>query len=68
MGKAISKPCLPIPFLGEIRERDSRFPQVRLLVLIKDDNYVGWDNLMALNVMRLYLKKIRYEMGSQCSF
>ena len=28
--------------------------QVRLLVLIKDDKYVGWENLMALKVIRLY--------------
>ena len=40
-------------FLGQIEERDSRFPRVRLLVLIKDDKYIDWDNLMALNVMRL---------------
>ena len=41
---------------------------MRLLVLIKDDKDVGWENLMALNVMRLYLNKMQYEMGSQCSF
>ena len=38
------------------------------MVLIKDDKYVGLENLIALNVMRLYLNKILYEMGSQCSF
>ena len=42
--------------------------EVRLLVLIKDDKYVGWENLIVLNVIRLYLNRIRYEMGSQCSF
>ena len=36
--------------------------------LIKDDRYVGLENLIALNVKRLYLNKIWYEMGSQCSF
>ena len=55
-------------FLGQTEERDSRFPEVRLLVLIKDDKYVGWENLSVLRVMRLYLNKIWYEMGSQCSF
>ena len=35
--------------------------------LIKDDKYEGWENLIALNVIRLYLNRIWYEMGSQCS-
>ena len=30
---------------------------VRLLVLIKDDKYVGWENLIVLNVIRLYLNR-----------
>ena len=68
MGKVIAKTCLPMIFLGQIEERDSRLPRVRLLVLIKNGKYVGWENLMALNVMRLYLNKMWYEMGSQCSF
>ena len=34
---------------------DSRFSRVRLLVLIKDDKYVGWENLMALKVIILLL-------------
>ena len=38
------------------------------LVLIKDHKYVGWENLMDLNVMRSYSKKMWCEMGSQCSF
>ena len=44
-------------FLGQTEERDNQFPQVRLLFLIKDDKYVGWENLMALKVIRLYLNK-----------
>ena len=36
--------------------------------MIKDDKYVGWENLIVLNVIRLYLNEIHYEMGSQCSF
>ena len=55
-------------FLGGTEERDSQFPQVGLLVLIKDNKYVGWENLMALKVFRLYLNKMRYVMGSQFSF
>ena len=51
MGEAIAKPCLPMAFLGRIEERESRFPRVRLLVLIKDDKYVGWENLIVLNVI-----------------
>ena len=47
-------------FLGQTEERDSLFPRVRLLALIKDDKYVGWENLMALKVIRLYLNKMRY--------
>ena len=46
--------------LGITEERESRFPQVRLLGLIKDDKYEGWENLIALNVIRLYLNRIRY--------
>ena len=42
MGEAITKPRLPMAFLGQN-------------VLIKDGKYVGWENLMASNVMRLYL-------------
>ena len=61
---AIAKPRLPMAFLRQAEERDSQFPRVRLLVLLKDDKYVGWENAMALNVMRLYLNKIWYEMGS----
>ena len=26
---------------------------------------MGWENLIVLNVIRLYLNRIRYEMGSQ---
>ena len=33
--------------------------------LIKDYKYEGWENLIALNVIRLYLNRIQYEMGSQ---
>ena len=35
---------------------------MRLLLLIKDDKYVDLENVMALNVMRLYLNKMRSEM------
>ena len=42
------------PSWGQTEERESCFPQVRLLVMIK---YVGWENLIALNVIRLYLNK-----------
>ena len=66
--EAIAKSCLPMASLGRTEEIESRFPRVRLLVLIKDDKYVGWENLIALNVIRLYLNRIWYEMGSQCSF
>ena len=65
-GKTIAKPRLRMAFLGQTEERDSQFPQVRLLVLI--NKYVGWENLMALKVIRLYLNKMRYVIGSQCSF
>ena len=65
VGEDIAKPRLQVAFLGRTEERESRLPRVRLLVLIKDDNYVGWENLIALNVIRLYLNRIRYEMGSQ---
>ena len=68
MGEVIAKHRLPMAFLGPTEGRDSRFPQVRLLVLIKDDKYVGWENLMALKVIRLYLNKMWYVIGSQCSF
>ena len=68
MGEAIAKPCLPMAFLGQTEERDSQFPQVRLLDLIKDDKYVGWVNLMAWKVIRSYLNNMWYKMGSQCSF
>ena len=68
MGETIAKHRLPMSFLGQTEERDSKFPRVRLLVLIKDDKYVGWENLMALKVTTLYLNKMRYVMGSQCSF
>ena len=67
MGEAIAKPRLPMAFLGRTEERESRFPRVRLLGLIKDDKYEGWENLIALNVIRLYLNRIQYEMGSQCA-
>ena len=53
--EAIANPPLSMAFLGQTEERDSRFPRVRLLVLIKDDKYMGWQNLMALKVIRLYL-------------
>ena len=43
----------------EMKKEKSQFPQVRLFVLIEDDKYVGWENLIALYVMRLYLNKIR---------
>ena len=59
--ETIAKLLLPMAFLGPTEER------VRLLVLIKYDKYVGWENLIALNVIRLNWNKIRYEMGSQCS-
>ena len=68
VGEAIAKPRLPMAFLGRTEERDSLFPRVRLLVLIKDDKYVGFENLMALKVIRLYLNKMRYVIGNQCSF
>ena len=60
--EGIAKPRLPMAFLGGTEERDSQFPQVGLLVLIKDNKYVGWENLMALKVFRLYLNKMRYVM------
>ena len=66
--EAIPKLHLPIAFFGRTEERESRFPCVRIPVLIKDVKYVGWENLVALNVIRLYLNNIRFEMGSQCSF
>ena len=36
-------------FLEQTEERDSRLPRVRLLVLIKDDKYVGWESFIALH-------------------
>ena len=54
IGEAIAKPCSPMAFLGQ--------------PLIKDNKYVDWENVMALTVMRLYLKQMQYEIGSQCSF
>ena len=68
MGEAIAKPRLPMAFLGQTEERDSLFPRVRLLVWIKDDKYMDWENLMALKVIRLYLNKMWSVIGSQCSF
>ena len=68
MGEAIAKPRLPMAVLGRSEERESRFPRVRLLVLNEDDKYVGWEKLIVLNIIRLYLNRIRYEMGSKCSF
>ena len=68
MREAIAKPCLPMAFLGQTEGRNSRFQQVRLLVLIKDEKCVGWENIMALNVMRLYLNKMWYEMGNSVVF
>ena len=41
---------------------------MKLLVFIKDEKYVGWKNLTALNVIRLYINKRLYKIGSQCSF
>ena len=57
MGEAVAKPHLPMAFLGQTGERDSRFLWVRILVLIKDDKYVGWENLMTMDVMRLYFRQ-----------
>ena len=55
-------------FLGQTEEKEIRFPRVRLLDLIEDDKYASWENLIALNVIRLYLNRIQYEMERQCSF
>ena len=63
-GKPLQNPA----FLGQTEERDGQFPRVKLLVLINDDKYVVWENLMALKVIRLYFNKMQYLMGSQCSF
>ena len=38
------------------------------MVLIKDDKYVSWENLIVLNVIRLYLNRIRYEIGNNVVF
>ena len=67
MGEAIAKPHLPMAFLGQTEERDNLFPWVRLLVLMKVNQYVyvGWKNLMALKVTRLYLNKMWYAIVSQ---
>ena len=54
-------------FLGQTEERFN-FARVRLLVLIKDENYVGWENLMALKVITLYFKQDVVSYGSQCNF
>ena len=45
-------------------ETDNLFPHVRLEV-IKDDKCGGWEKIMALDMKRLYLKRIQYKMGSQ---
>ena len=68
MGEAIAKPRLPVAFLGETEERESQFQQITPLYLIRNDKYEGCENSIALNVIRLYLNRIRYEMESQCSF
>ena len=67
-GKPLQNLAYQWPFNGQTEERDSRFPRVRLLVLIKDEKYVGWENLMALKVIRLYLYKMRDVIRRQCSF
>ena len=54
----------PLAFLGQTEERESQFPQVRLLVMIKDDKYVGWENLIALNVIRLFKQDYGMEWGA----
>ena len=51
VGEAIAKPCLPMTFMGRTEERESQYPRVRLLDLIKDDKYEGWENLIVLNVV-----------------
>ena len=53
MEEAITKPHLPMAFLGQTEERDSRFPRGRLLVLIQNDKYVGLENLTVLKIIRL---------------
>ena len=57
-GRSHCKTSLTNGLLGQTKERDSWFPLERLLVLIKVDTYVGWENLMALNVMRLCSNKM----------
>ena len=42
---AMAKPRLPMAFPGQAAETDSLFPCARLLDLIKDDNWWGWENL-----------------------
>ena len=37
VGEAIAKPCLPNAFQGQVEERDSRCPLMRILLLIKDE-------------------------------
>ena len=49
---------IQLAFLGQTKERESRFPRVRLLGLIKDDKYDGWENLIALNIIKSYLNRI----------
>ena len=56
-------PRLQMAFLRQTEERDSRFPHVRLLVSIKD-KYVGWENLMALKVIRLYVTGCGVKWGN----
>ena len=53
LGVDIAKPCLPMAFLGRTEERESQFPRVRLLVMIKDDKYVGWENLNAYEIFEM---------------
>ena len=53
VGEAIAKPCPSMAFPGQTEERNSKFPRVKLLVLIKDEKYVSWENL-ALQVIRLF--------------
>ena len=57
MGEAIAKPHLPMAFFGQIEERGSRFPQVRLLVLIKDDKYVDWEKINGLECNEIVFKQ-----------
>ena len=45
VGGTIAKPRLSMAFLGRTEERESRFPRVRLLILIKDDGLGEFDSL-----------------------